>query len=427
MATIPNGAGPAAPPPPRLSVSSDRGIHSPESETEKEGVRIPRWWEGGNPGGAHPTSTKDNSTDSSLRGACGPSETFVEAIGSKAENIPTTNTTITPSVPALGEHYTPTNSAADSRSSAVAKNRSSDLEAGKASGDGAIYDSRGGQTVKVDSMATDDIPKTTAVLATTTEPQRVKIALAPQRGRFGRAHRIHNEATKAEARRRFWDGVTPARSNSANLTPPGEGTPTLSVAALKAAMKLKKKANIIQAKTAMNKYIVDPRSPRMRYWKNWMLISIMFTVLVTPWRISFRLPVKAFGLVIAGIINISFIVDTVLHFFLAVETEAGLLTDRKQIARRYVTSWFFLDLLTCLPYTTLLRNVIPASMRVLAPMRGLRLLKLLKVVKVYTMHYEVSAARRVVGMLLSLWLAAGRLCAGIAHADICQSWLSQGG
>lgn len=164
----------------------------------------------------------------------------------------------------------------------------------------------------------------------------------------------------------------------------------MSMATLRAAMKLKKKANVIQAKSVMSKYIVDPRTSRMQSWKNWMFVNIMFTVLVTPWRISFRCPAEAFGLTLAAIANISFIVDTVLHFFTAVVTESGLLTERKEIARRYITSWFFLDLVTCLPYTTLLRSVIPASLRVMAPMRGLRLLKLLKVVKVYTLHYEVS-------------------------------------
>lgn len=299
---------------------------------------------------------------------------------------------------------------------------SSDAAADKRSRDGprdglSYASSRGGETGKADSITADDIPNIPVVLATTTDSQRAKTALGPRRGRFGREHRIHTDATKAEARRKFWDGVKPARSSSAPLVPPGGATPGLSMVTLRAVMKLKKKASVIQAKAVMNKYIMDPRSLRMQYWKNWMLMNIMFTVLVTPWRISFQLPVKAFGLILAGIANISFIVDTVLHFFLAVETESGLLTDRKEIARRYVKSWFFLDLLTCVPYTTVLRNVIPASMRVLAPMRGLRLLKLLKVVKVYTMHYEVSAT---MSMLLSLCLAAGHLCAYISHCDVYQ-------
>lgn len=230
------------------------------------------------------------------------------------------------------------------------------------------------------------IPSISTVLAP--KPRHADVAL-PARGRFGRAHRVVTEETNAEARSRFWDGVKPAGTNSMLMLPPGKGVSGLSIGPLRAAMKFKKKANVIQAKSVMTKFIVDPRSPRMQFWKNWMLVNIMFTVLVTPWRISFQCPARAFGLVLAGIVNISFIVDTVLHFFTAVVTESGLLTDRREIARRYVLSWFFLDLVTSFPYTTLLRNVIPSSLRVMAPMRGLRLLKLLKVVKVYAMHYEV--------------------------------------
>lgn len=239
-----------------------------------------------------------------------------------------------------------------------------------------------------DTTETSDIPNIPVVPST--QQGHDETAIEP-RGRLRQARQDLSEASKAEARRRFWDGVKPARVDSNQVLPIEGGTPGLSIVTLRAAMKLKRKANVIQAKSVMNRYILNPRAPHMQYWKNWMVVNIMFTVLVTPWRISFNVPAQAFGLTLAGIVNISYIVDTVLHFFTAIETESVLLTDRKEIARRYLTSWFLLDLLTCFPYTTVLRNVVPASMRVLAPMRGLRLLKLLKVVKVYTMHYEVSA------------------------------------
>lgn len=337
------------------------------------------------------------------------SETIFLSSRRKSVDVPSSTTR---SVPVGGENDTPRSAAGGCSSAHVGENtnsvgetkpgaESSDWAASKGSRDNLSDDFGGEKAVRIGSTTTDDIPKIPVVLATSTtaaaaEPRCVKkIPLAPQRERFLRTHRIHTEASKTEARGRFWDGLKPARSNSTVLNPQGAGSPGISMVTLRAIMKLKKKASVIQAKTEMNKYIMDPRTRRMQYWKNWMLMNIMFTVLVTPWRISFQLPITALGLVLAGIVNISFIVDTVLHFFLAVETEAGLLTDRTEIARRYVKSWFFLDLLTCVPYTTVLRNAIPASMRVLAPMRGLRLLKLLKVVKVYTVHYEVSAASSV--------------------------------
>ncbi|CAM9133109.1 unnamed protein product [Scytosiphon promiscuus] len=258
----------------------------------------------------------------------------------------------------------------------------------------------------LDLDAAREVPSIPAVLAP--KPRRTNTA-SPACGRFGRAHKAVTEETNAEARRRFWNGVKPAGTNSMLMLPPGKGASGLSMGPLRAAMKFKKKANVIQAKSIMTKFIVDPRSPRMQLWKNWMLVNIMFTVLVTPWRISFQCPARAFGLVLAGIVNISFIVDTVLHFFTAVVTESGLLTERREIARRYVTSWFFLDLVTSVPYTTLLRNVIPSSLRVMAPMRGLRLLKLLKVVKVYAMHYEVSPVAMSIGKTLVTVILAAHL------------------
>lgn len=234
------------------------------------------------------------------------------------------------------------------------------------------------------------------------------------RGRFRRSYSVVPVESPLESRERFWTGVKlaqkgpvelpsetresfaaavkPARKKS-NLLPTLAGSNRVSMATVRAAIKLKKKANAIQAKSVLSWSILDPRSPRMRSWKNWMFMNIMYTVLVVPWRISFNLPAQAFGLTLSAIANVSFVVDTVLHFFTAVETESGLVTDHAVILRRYLSSWFIIDLVTCLPYTTLLRDVIPASMRVLTPLRGLRLLSLLKVAKVYAMHYEV---RRIV-------------------------------
>lgn len=230
------------------------------------------------------------------------------------------------------------------------------------------------------------------------------------RGRFRRSRGVVPVESLQESRERFWTGVKlaqagpvelpsetreslvarakPTRQKS-KLLPTLTGSNRITMATVRAAIKLKQKANVIQAKSVLNWSILDPRSPRMRSWKNWMFMNIMYTVLVVPWRISFNLPAQAFGLTLSAIANVSFVIDTVLHFFTAVETESGLVTDHVVILRRYLSSWFIIDFVTCLPYTTLLRDSIPASMTVLTPLRGLRLLSLLKVAKVYAMHYEV--------------------------------------
>lgn len=212
------------------------------------------------------------------------------------------------------------------------------------------------------------------------------------RGRFRRPHGSVQEEPTSELKLRFWAGVKPLSSQTRLFNPISkveELNSQFTVSTVRAALILKKKAHVIQKKSMPTKYILDPRSPRMESWKNWMLMNIMFTVLVEPWRISFDTEAAAFGLTLNGIVNVSFIVDTVLKFFTAIVTETGLVTNRRVIVRRYLSSWFLLDAVTSLPFTTLLRNSVPASVRVLTSMRGLRLLHLLKVVKVYAMHYEV--------------------------------------
>ncbi|CAM9289976.1 unnamed protein product, partial [Laminaria digitata] len=229
------------------------------------------------------------------------------------------------------------------------------------------------------------------------------------RGRFRRSRSAVPVESPLELRERFWTGVKLPTRKKSNLLPTLTGSNRITMATVRAAIKLKKKANVIQAKSVLNWSILDPRSPRMRSWKNWMFMNIMYTVLVVPWRISFNLPAQAFGLTLSGIANVSFIIDTVLHFFTAVETESGLVTDHGIILRQYLSSWFIIDLVTCLPYTTLLRDSIPASLRVLTPLRGLRLLSLLKVAKVYAMHYEVSPVAMSIGKTLVTVILAAHL------------------
>lgn len=376
-------------------------VPSADSQPTGEGGRIPRRSEGGGDAGGvsgSRVSTPDSSTGLSLPVINGDeNEVSVPSLaayrGTAVDIPPTATTTTNP----LGG-----NTAVDGQTSpetdSVGQKRAESSEGAEAgSGEQGLRD--------LNSMARARIPDIPVVFATELKGgHEDKGGKPPPGGRFGRPHNAVTEETKAEAKRQFWAGVKPARANSLMALPTGGGPPGLSMVTIRAAMKLKKKANVIQAKSVLNKYILNPRSLRMQYWKNWMLVNIMFTVLVTPWRISFQVPARAFGLVLAGIVNISFIADTILHFFTAVQTESALLTDRKEIARRYLKSWFFLDLVTCCPYTTLLRNLIPPSLRAMAPLRGLRLLKLLKVVKVYTMHYEVSQDKPRSSLLLAAFV-----------------------
>ncbi|CAM9943905.1 unnamed protein product, partial [Choristocarpus tenellus] len=170
---------------------------------------------------------------------------------------------------------------------------------------------------------------------------------------------------------------------------------------------LKKKAREIGKRSKPHAFSFDPRTPRMRAWENWVTLTILYTLLIVPWRVSFNARAGPLGLAIDGFVNLSFIADTVLKFMTALPTENGLVTGTWPIARHYLRTWFLIDLVTCIPLSTLLRDVVDPSIRVVQALRGLRLLRLVKVVKVYAMHYEVSpVAMSIVKTLLTVILAA---------------------
>ncbi|CAM9968309.1 unnamed protein product, partial [Discosporangium mesarthrocarpum] len=165
---------------------------------------------------------------------------------------------------------------------------------------------------------------------------------------------------------------------------------TRSVLSLQSAVFVKKKATLMRQRVKMRPFTLDPRTPRMRVWENYLTITILYTVLVVPWRISFNSRAGTLGMVIDSLVNLSFVIDTARRFVTAIPTENGLVTAPWPIARRYLGTWFLVDLASCMPLTTLLRDKVAPSVRVVHALRGLRLLRLLKVVKVYAMHYEVK-------------------------------------
>ena len=190
---------------------------------------------------------------------------------------------------------------------------------------------------------------------------------------------------------RFWKGIKLPRKTSEDALQPIKLPRNITMVTMRAALKLKERAIAFIAKSTLSKTILDPHSARMQLWKNWMLVNIMYTVLDVPWRISFDSRGGVFALVLSSVANMSFVVDTILHFFTAVKTDTGIVVDQREISRRYLSSWFVIDVVSCVPFTTLLRDFVAPSLRVLTPMRGLRLLSLLKVAKVYALHYEVGA------------------------------------
>ena len=86
-------------------------------------------------------------------------------------------------------------------------------------------------------------------------------------------------------------------------------------------------------------------------WDVWV-IFILFTVALTlPYQIGFIEKPGTAWQVFNYLVDVTFLIDMVLTFFTAIQnTENNLyICDKRQIAKAYLSNWFWIDLISILP------------------------------------------------------------------------------
>ena len=119
-------------------------------------------------------------------------------------------------------------------------------------------------------------------------------------------------------------------------------------------------------------------------WDLLMVIAVFASSLIIPYRmVSGHDPTDS----LYWLITIIFCMDIILIFNTEVKTGLNVLTDRKSVAKQYLTTWFFLDLLAALPLAPLFALVTSHDVSgtlVYQIMMLFRLFRLLKLVKIST-------------------------------------------
>jgi len=149
-----------------------------------------------------------------------------------------------------------------------------------------------------------------------------------------------------------------------------------------------------------NRWLLDPQSQYMEALDVLTLLALVFTVLVTPYEVG--LMVKGSGTaldVINVLVNLIFVAGIVVQFFLPVRENpkkgGRLIKKHKEIARRYLRGYFFIDLVSTIPYEAIANFMNPVSegeddsstagtstrkmLRLLRMLRAVRLLKLTRI------------------------------------------------
>ena len=100
--------------------------------------------------------------------------------------------------------------------------------------------------------------------------------------------------------------------------------------------------------------MIYPNHEWKKTWDGMITLVLLFTCMMTPYRIAFSDSDPLSWTIINLIIDSMFLIDMILSFLTAYYTEEFVLVDeRSEIAKNYLTSWFLIDMLAIIPFSSI--------------------------------------------------------------------------
>lgn len=154
------------------------------------------------------------------------------------------------------------------------------------------------------------------------------------------------------------------------------------------------KVNLIRAALRPRHFLINPHCKVMKFWDGLLALALAFVGLVTPYEVVFITQVDWAFFGVNRFVDLIFILDICLQFFLQVEIQRPhrggslMLRDPVVLRTRYVKSWFCIDILSIFPFDILsiiLTNSSPVWQRakILRCLKLLRLAKLLRMLRTW--------------------------------------------
>ena len=111
-------------------------------------------------------------------------------------------------------------------------------------------------------------------------------------------------------------------------------------------------AYALDQQTRKIRCLIMPEDKFKAVWNMIIVILLMYTAIFVPFRIAFVQTDSSSIVVFEQIVDIIFGIDILVNFLSATEdTESNtLIYKHKDIAKKYIKSWFILDLVACFPF-----------------------------------------------------------------------------
>lgn len=120
-------------------------------------------------------------------------------------------------------------------------------------------------------------------------------------------------------------------------------------------------------------------------------LLITYSVMMIPWRIGFDIAPSRPGQVFDVFIDLCFAIDIGVQFNASFFVKDRLISDRTQIAIKYITGWFWVDFISTFPFDRIVgQGVKPDNVRTFKMIRLFRMSKLLKLLRMFRMPRNLA-------------------------------------
>jgi CRP-like cAMP-binding protein len=125
--------------------------------------------------------------------------------------------------------------------------------------------------------------------------------------------------------------------------------------------------------------IVHPEHQRLLIWILVGMIFILYEVFLTPYRLCFDSPASGIMFVWETIINVYFLIDVCLNFFVSYLTPEGqVVRSHRDVVKNYLTGWFLVDVAASIPVDWIEMAMSDGSDKQRQPARMFRMLRILR-------------------------------------------------
>lgn len=108
------------------------------------------------------------------------------------------------------------------------------------------------------------------------------------------------------------------------------------------------------------RYSVHPDSKFKKIWSVVLIFLLIYVATIMPFNIAFvDLDESQGWFIIDTIIDFAFITDVLINFISGyIDEEGNLISENRKIAKKYVKSWFFIDIIASFPINLVQRSIL---------------------------------------------------------------------